>query len=276
MAFLSSIRPGPAAALALLLAACGPGTAAEQGTAPAPRAAAGESGTQGPAVLARAYPDHVARVDGGHVLLRDGRRLPVSDGIAGKSPAERISNPDIDDMFVQPYVAGPPARPPGPDEDPGRARHEPLFDAMYGDCRRDEVNPRLRAVRWLPGRGGGTLMVTRVNGVADRLEAVIAELERLPEAMTRYLVPSAGTYNCRVIEGTSQRSMHAYGAAIDISTTYSDYWRWAGGEGARYRNRIPFEIVAIFERQGFIWGGKWGHFDTMHFEYRPELLPPPR
>jgi hypothetical protein len=21
-----------------------------------------------------------------------------------------------------------------------------------------------------------------------------------------------------------------------------------------------------------IWGGKWGHFDTMHFEYRPELL----
>jgi hypothetical protein len=30
--------------------------------------------------------------------------------------------------------------------------------------------------------------------------------------------------------------------------------------------------VDIFERHGFIWGGKWGHFDTMHFEYRPELL----
>jgi hypothetical protein len=32
------------------------------------------------------------------------------------------------------------------------------------------------------------------------------------------------------------------------------------------------EIVAIFERHGFIWGGRWSHFDTMHFEYRPELL----
>jgi peptidoglycan LD-endopeptidase CwlK len=33
------------------------------------------------------------------------------------------------------------------------------------------------------------------------------------------------------------------------------------------------EIVAIFEKHGFIWGGKWYHYDTMHFEYRPELMP---
>jgi D-alanyl-D-alanine carboxypeptidase len=39
-----------------------------------------------------------------------------------------------------------------------------------------------------------------------------------------------------------------------------------------YRNRMPQEIVSIFEKHGFIWGGKWNHFDTMHFEYRPELL----
>jgi hypothetical protein len=30
--------------------------------------------------------------------------------------------------------------------------------------------------------------------------------------------------------------------------------------------------VAVFERHGFIWGGRWAHYDTMHFEYRPELL----
>ena len=23
---------------------------------------------------------------------------------------------------------------------------------------------------------------------------------------------------------------------------------------------------------GFIWGGKWYHYDTMHFEFRPELV----
>jgi len=27
-----------------------------------------------------------------------------------------------------------------------------------------------------------------------------------------------------------------------------------------------------FEHHGFIWGGKWWHFDTMHFEYRPEII----
>ena len=32
------------------------------------------------------------------------------------------------------------------------------------------------------------------------------------------------------------------------------------------------EIVRIFEKHGFIWGGKWHHYDTMHFEYRPELV----
>jgi hypothetical protein len=228
----------------------------------------------GPARLAEVYPDHVASVDATHVVMRDGTRLPISDGRDGKTAAQRFADADIDDMFADPYPLGRQAGPPGRDEDPGRARNEPFFDRMYGDCRRGQVTPRLRSVAWMPRRGGGTLQVTTVNRVADRLEAVVRDLERLPPAMTRYLVPSAGTYNCRVIAGTDNRSMHAYGVAIDISVAHADYWRWAGGEGAGYRNRVPYEIVEIFERHGFIWGGKWSHFDTMHFEYRPELLPP--
>jgi hypothetical protein len=233
----------------------------------------GREAPAGPADLLRAYPHHVAAVGPTHVLLRNGTRLPLSDGIAGKTPAERIIRPDLDDMFAQPYRPGRPAAPPAADEDPGRARYEPFFDQVYGDCNRGEVTPRLRPVRWTPSRGGAVLMVNRENRAADRLEAVVRDLERLPPEMTRYLVPAAGTYNCRFIEGTRQRSMHAYGVAIDINVALSDYWRWSGGEGAPYRNRIPWEIVEIFERHGFIWGGKWGHFDTMHFEYRPELLP---
>ena len=68
--------------------------------------------------------------------------------------------------------------------------------------------------------------------------------------------------------------MHSWGAAIDINAAHADYWLWHGSvvtDGAPV-NRIPLEIVAIFERHGFIWGGKWSHYDTMHFEYRPELL----
>jgi hypothetical protein len=73
--------------------------------------------------------------------------------------------------------------------------------------------------------------------------------------------------------------MHSFGMTIDVNVEFSDYWRWAikaeeddGSRVIEYKNRIPMELVAIFEEQGFIWGGKWYHFDTMHFEYRPELL----
>ena len=40
----------------------------------------------------------------------------------------------------------------------------------------------------------------------------------------------------------------------------------------KYKNEIPWEIVRVFEAHGFVWGGKWYHYDTMHFEYRPEIL----
>jgi len=30
--------------------------------------------------------------------------------------------------------------------------------------------------------------------------------------------------------------------------------------------------VQLFESERFIWGGRWYHFDTMHFEYRPEFF----
>jgi hypothetical protein len=35
---------------------------------------------------------------------------------------------------------------------------------------------------------------------------------------------------------------------------------------------VPEKVVRSFERHGFVWGGKWLLFDTMHFDYRPEVL----
>lgn len=226
--------------------------------------------------LIAAYPDHLSRAEAGDLVWRDGTRMRISDGAADKTFDVLLERPDIDDMFRIPYRAGPMRGEPGLNEDPGRIRHEPFFRKMYGDCGRGEVQGRLRAVRWMPGRGG-SVQVTTVNGVAERLEAVVRDLERLPERFMRFLTPSAGTFNCRFVEGTRQRSMHAYGAAIDLNVQFAHYWRWSRGAGGRfeYKNLIPFEIVEIFERHGFIWGGKWSHFDTMHFEYRPELLTSP-
>lgn len=43
-------------------------------------------------------------------------------------------------------------------------------------------------------------------------------------------------------------------------------------DSIKYANCIPMEIVRVFEKHGFIWGGRWYHYDTMHFEYRPEFF----
>jgi hypothetical protein len=221
-------------------------------------------------VLVRAYPDMLATHDDKTLTWKDGTSMPVSDGRDDKSFEDKLRHPSIRDQLSIPYVAGPPAKPPGPQEDPGRFRNTAFFDKMYGDCSKGEVQKKMTKVSWLPKSGGGSVQITTVNGVADHLRAVSAELDALPPALKKYAFPTAGTFNCRTIKDTGNRSMHAWGAAIDINTKFSDYWLWS--PGGSYRNRIPIEIVEIFEKHGFIWGGKWGHFDTMHFEYRPELL----
>jgi len=229
--------------------------------------------------LVAAYPDALAAIDGDWLVWRDGTRMRLNDGRPAKPFKAWLEDPDIEDMMRLAYPAGAGPLVPAPESDPGRARNAEFFDKMYGDCRKGEVKPRLRTIAWLPSRTHQSLEITTVNGVADRLEAVSRELEALPATYDRYLIPAAGTYNCRVIAGTSRTSAHGRGIAIDIATHESDYWRWAARDASgagkiAYRNRIPLEIVRIFERHGFIWGGRWYHYDTMHFEYRPELLAP--
>jgi hypothetical protein len=196
--------------------------------------------------------------------------MSVTDGRSNKSFQEKLRNPSILDQLSIPYIKGVLAKPSGPQDDPGRFRNIAFFDKMYGDCSKGEVQKRLTKVAWLPRTGSGFVQVTTVNSIADKLRVVSEELDRLPVEVKKYAFPSAGAFNCRAVKDTGNRSAHAWGVAIDINTKFADYWLWSGNGG--YRNRIPSEIVEIFERRDFIWGGKWGHFDTMHFEYRPELL----
>lgn len=217
--------------------------------------------------LLAVYPDQLKGVEGDVLVWRDGTRMPIGKPKDGDEAA--LNDPDIADIFRQSY---PVEWPDGaPTTDPGRYRPAAFFAKLYGDCTKGEVERQLVPVRWLPKNGGGTVRVTKAGGVAARMQAVSDELDKLPARFLTYLKPSAGTYNCRKIAGTNLQSAHGYGIAIDISTKHADYWRWTK---SGYRNRIPQEIVEVFERHGFIWGGKWAHFDTMHFEYRPELLPP--
>ncbi len=224
--------------------------------------------------LIAAYPDHLASYDDKDLIWKDGTRMPLSSGDSTKSFEELLDRPDIKDQFAIPYPLGAELKVPVLNEDPGRIRNEAFFLKMYGDCRKGEVAKRLAKVAWMPNRRGGSVNVTTVNRVNERLAAVVKDLDTLPADMTKYLVPSAGIYNCRTIANTSRLSVHAFAAAIDINDKLSDYWEWSKGKDGSiaWKNRIPGAIGEIFERHGFIWGAKWYHFDTMHFEYRPEII----
>ena len=151
--------------------------------------------------LAKAYPDAIAGVDGDALVLKDGTRLPLSDGRTDKSFEELLNQPDIGDMFAFDYPAGAPAAQPPENFDPGRIRVEALFRALYGDCRKGAL-AKQRKVPWVPKHGGGTVSFTTAQGADKALEAVSAELDQLPQSFRKYLVPSAGTYSCRAIANT--------------------------------------------------------------------------
>jgi hypothetical protein len=219
--------------------------------------------------LVRAYAQQLAGYDSTDLIWRDGTRMPLSDGQPQKTFEEMLRLGSILDQISLPYPVGASLTAFGRQSDPGRIRNRAFFDKMYGDCWRGEVAPWLVSVVWLPRSWGNTVRVTSVNGVGQRLAEISEELDALPAAAKRYVYPPAGTYNCRTVADTGEPSMHSWGAAIDINSAHAGYWLWDRGSSA---SSVPAEIIEIFERHGFIWGGKWSHYDTMHFEYRPELV----
>jgi peptidoglycan L-alanyl-D-glutamate endopeptidase CwlK len=217
--------------------------------------------------LLKAYPDFLESADQNNLYWKDGTVMVYDDGITEKTHEEMLNDPDLEDMLFQEYTAGRDwSEPPAENFEPGRIRYEPFFLKMYGN-NSGEVNQNLESVTWVDG---SVIAFSNVNGAADKLRLVINELSDLPGEYQKYLKNIGGTFVWRNIAGTDRLSNHSFGTAIDVNTKYSDYWKW--NKNLTYVNRIPIEIVEIFEKHGFIWGGKWYHYDTMHFEYRPELI----
>jgi hypothetical protein len=223
-----------------------------------------------------AYPEFLCGADAQALVWCDGTRMAWDDG-KDKTWAQTLDDADPQDQTAQPYPAlGAPLGPLEVDFEPGRARHEPAFEKMYG-ATAQEVGASLKTVRWLPRYVNAALPVTTVNGVADKLQAVSDELELLPRALVEPIAKPSGSFVWRNVKGTDRKSAHSFAVAVDIGVERSDYWKWTKPDkDGKYvwRNRIPAEVVEVFERHGFVWGGRWYHFDTMHFEYRPELLHP--
>lgn len=214
-----------------------------------------------------AYPS-IKEIKDNIVTFEDNSTLPFDDGIA-KDFEQKIANASIKDMLSSPYPAFEPIIAPPKDSDPGRYRPEAFFAKLYGEDAQS-VKKNLVKITWLPNISHETLYFNKQQNAARALQKVSNELEKLPKKFHPYITNIGGTFAHRNISGTQRLSPHAFGIAIDINVGSSAYWKW--DKIYRYRNSIPKEIVDIFEKYGFIWGGRWYHYDTMHFEYRPEMF----
>ena len=161
-------------------------------------------------------------------------------------------------------------------------RDSSFFDALWGIHDRRTADAAQRKTVFLG------LTVTVHQTVRDHLKKIETRLndERKTDPSLDSFLKSLKRlegYNWRDIAGTQSRSNHAYGTAIDlIPKSYggkNPYWLWAPQEddgwyrGAWSRRWQPHpSLVRAFEAAGFVWGGKWLLFDTIHFEYRPEIL----
>jgi hypothetical protein len=237
--------------------------------------------------LQKAYPEYIQDISEDFITWADGTKMNTQDGKPNKTQQEKLDNPSLSDQINNiTYELGIPPDPThySPMTDPGRIRYEPFFRKMYGNSEA-EVEAKLVTIYWMPAQFGTTypLLVTSVNHVDQKLIQISNELDILvskhPEHLD-YLQNPGGTFTWRYIANTNRLSAHSFGMTIDINPETTNYWQWdlentglpiTEETPLIYQNSVPWEIIPIFEKYGFIWGGKWYHYDSMHFEYRPEL-----
>lgn len=233
--------------------------------------------------LVAAYPGVLEpSTNANSVRWTDGTEMVYDDGVRESNYEELLDKASLADQMALPYPAGWPFSVPEADHDPGRVRHEPFFRKLYGSTP-EEVESRLVSVPWPAAGPGASVRFNERAGAAEALGRVAAEIEGLSAEARAYVTKPNGTYVWRPIAGTGRLSMHSFGIAIDfqLPSNRTRYWLWDEKAGRRtfpealLADEALGQIVRAFEKHGFIWGGKWDHYDTMHFEYRPELLPPP-
>ncbi len=219
--------------------------------------------------LVRYYAGQAQHRDGRWLLLLPGgQAIPYDDG-RKKTFDEQLEAPDVKDAFSQRYHKGAIHPVTVENEDPGRIRLDPLFAASYG--RSHDAVDVVRVPFLDQHLSVNRKVAPAFARVAERLSALLKQ----DPGLSPFLQKLGGTFVWRRIAGTDRQSAHSYWVSLDINVELSHYWRWQRPpQPLHWQNRVPQAIVDAFEAEGFIWGGRWYHYDTMHFEYRPELLDP--
>lgn len=217
--------------------------------------------------IKEAYPETIQDVSSNYIIWKDGKRINIRGAFLDRlvsffsrsNSKQAESSLSVRDLRCDSY--------------------EPFFKQMYGSSP-TEVKKKLVTVYWMPKVFGYRypLRITTVNGVDKKIQRISAELEKLPASYYKYLENPGGSFYWRNVKSEKYLSAHSFGIAMDINSHYGNYWLWdwqkakQQGRTLTYHNNVPMRIVEIFEKEGFLWGGRWYFYDTMHFEYRPELF----
>lgn len=160
--------------------------------------------------------------------------------------------------------------------------NQEFYDALYDGKTRRSVEEHITTITFL---GKNVSIHEDIVGALKQVESSIyaaAKNDKETQTFIDNLLRTEG-YNWREIADSQSRSYHSWGLAIDVLPKgwgqKNLYWNWTSQWNDRWmklplsRRWIPpKQVVDIFEKHGFIWGGKWLLWDNMHFEYRPELI----
>lgn len=225
-------------------------------------------------VLMLAYKEEIKEIEISkdnyiYLILNNNSKI-LYDDKKEKNRDSKVSNSDVQDTLEEIYPLE------SIDKvlegiDPGRSRCYSLLNGLYGGNRK-EVEKNLSSISTLCGN----ITFNKNARAGEALKKALNEAKELANnknKINNFIFPISGGYNYRVIQDTGRLSPHAYAIAIDLNRNNSDYWKWVDkSKGSKRIEEYPKELVKIFEDNGFIWGGKWEHFDILHFEYRPEII----
>lgn len=227
----------------------------------------------------RPFIDSVSYRDGDVVFAMAGSTIHFADGRmleAGSLERRRECDPIFYRYSLEPLSEPPPAF----GDFPTTCRH--VVEVLWGRTE-GEIRSHTSSVRFLGRRMiVNDLLLEPLVAIERDMRVAAAEDPAIAEWIEEIEV--AYSFVTRDIAGADTQSYHGWGMAFDlVPSSYEGrhvYWRWSRAMDREGWQRVPLadrwsppaSAVEIFERHGFVWGGKWAYFDMIHFEYRPEIV----
>jgi len=247
--------------------------------------------------IARAYPDQIEKIefknDDWAILLKNTWYYYSEGKLLPEDELENAANYRSYQFYNYPAEL-PPWRERTPEETERRRnwtqnrgenpikRSDFFLNDLWQAPNRAETEKNLERITFLGKQARIHKLIQNKTAVVEEEIRQIGKTDADVQAWINSIHTLEG-YGWRNIAHTQSRSYHSYGLAIDLLPRSlgkkQTYWLWTlkfreDWWNVSYNERYhpPEPVIKTFEAHGFVWGGKWPLFDTMHFEYRPEIL----